>query len=187
MTKKILAFAGSLRKDSWHKKLVKVILAGAKNAGAEVTFINLEDYELPLFNEDKVAEFVVSERNLKFRELLKSHDGFIIGTPEYNSAITPALKNAIDWASVPVNGEEGLVTFKGKFVALVSGSAGGFGGIRGLPITRLILSNIGAHVISDQMAVPKVTEKFDASGNITDEKLKSQLEALGKQLVDLIK
>ena len=49
---RILAFAGSSRKDSYNKKLVKIAAAGARDAGAEVTLIDLADFPMPLFNQD---------------------------------------------------------------------------------------------------------------------------------------
>src|SRR5260370_14472073 len=93
---KILAFAGSLRKDSYNKKLVQIAAAGARAAGAEVTYLDLHDLPLPVFDEDleKADGLPANARRLK--DLFLAHHGLLISAPEYNSSITAVLKNAID-------------------------------------------------------------------------------------------
>ncbi|MCA9097099.1 MAG: NAD(P)H-dependent oxidoreductase, partial [Planctomycetaceae bacterium] len=95
---RVLAFSGSLRKDSFNQKLVRIASEAAKQAGAEVTLINLSDYPLPVFDQDLEAAGV-PENVRKLKELFLSHDGLLIASPEYNSSVTAALKNAIDWVS----------------------------------------------------------------------------------------
>jgi len=103
---KILAFAGSLRKDSYNKKLVKVAIKGAEAAGAQVTYLDLRDLQLPIYDGDLEAEVKLPEGGRRLKDLMESHDGFLISCPEYNSSISAALKNAIDWASRPQHGEK---------------------------------------------------------------------------------
>src|SRR5215510_12287566 len=110
MMPRILAFAGSLRRDSFNKKLVPIAARGAREAGAEVTLIDLKDFPLPLFDQDLEAERGMP----KLKQLFIDHDGLLIAAPEYNSSITPVLKNAIDWVSRPAPGEPSLVAFRGK-------------------------------------------------------------------------
>ncbi|NES22859.1 MAG: NAD(P)H-dependent oxidoreductase, partial [Symploca sp. SIO3E6] len=135
---KILAFAGSARIESFNKKLVKIAAEGAKVAGAEVTYLDLLDYPMPLFNQDLEAS-ELPETVVQFKALLNSHQGLLISCPEYNGSITPLLKNAIDWASRPGPGDApALGCFKGKVAALFATSPGGLGGIRGLVHVRAI-------------------------------------------------
>ena len=94
-TAKILAFAGSARKDSFNKKLVKIAAEGARAAGAEVTYLDFRDLPLPLYDEDLEAALGLPDNALKLKALMKAHQGFLIACPEYNSSITPLLKNAI--------------------------------------------------------------------------------------------
>lgn len=115
---KILAFAGSARQDSFNKKLVKIAVEGAKAAGAEVTYLDLGDLPLPLYDEDLETALGLPENALKLKALMKAHQGFLIACPEYNSSITPLLKNALDWASRSEPGEPPLVCFKEK-IALI--------------------------------------------------------------------
>ena len=93
---RILAFAGSLRKDSYNKKQVASAAEGARNAGAEVTVIDLADYPLTVFDQDLEAADGLPDSAVRLKAELKNHQGFLIGCPEYNSSITAALKNAID-------------------------------------------------------------------------------------------
>ena len=111
---KILAFSGSARKDSYNQKLVKIAASGAEKAGAEVAVINLADFAMPIFNQDLEAAEGMPEKARQFKQLLIEHDGFLIASPEYNSAFSPLLKNAIDWASRRVGGEPPLVAYKGE-------------------------------------------------------------------------
>lgn len=185
-TPKILAFAGSTRADSFNKKLVKVAAAGAKAAGAEVTYVDLLDYPMPLFNQDLEAKEGIPAAVRQFKQLLKSHDGFLIACPEYNGSITPLLKNAIDWASRPEPDEPpmGLVCFRGKTAALLAASPGGLGGIRGLVHVRAILEGIGVFVIPDQKAVPNAYQAFDEQGQLIDQKLMDGVQGIAHKLVD---
>ena len=96
---KILAFASSARADSLNKKLVAIAAQGAREAGADVTVVDLADYPMPLFDEDLEAQQGMPDTARAFKHLLMEHDGFLIASPEYNSAFSPLLKNAIDWAS----------------------------------------------------------------------------------------
>ncbi len=119
---KILAFAGSARQESYNKKLVRIAAQAATGAGGEVTLIDLKDYPLPLFNEDLEAEQGAPENATKLKQLFFEHQGLLISCPEYNSSITPLLKNTIDWVSRRADGESPLQAFKGKLLALMSAS-----------------------------------------------------------------
>lgn len=179
---KILAFAGSARQDSYNKKLVKIAVEGAKAAGAEVTYLDFRDLPLPLYDEDLKAAEGLPENALKLKTLMKAHQGFLIACPEYNSSITPLLKNAIDWASRPEPDEPPLVCFKEKTAVLMSASPGGLGGLRGLVHVRSILSNIGVVVLPDQKAIGSPYQAFDENDNLKDESQQATIMQLGSNL-----
>ncbi|MFT6791602.1 MAG: chromate reductase [Cellvibrionaceae bacterium] len=184
--KKVLAFAGSARKDSLNKKLVAIAVEGARKAGAEISLIDLADYPMPLYNQDLESEEGMPEKALAFKKLLIEHEGFLIASPEYNSAFSPLLKNAIDWASRPVEGELPLVAFRGKIAALMAASPGHLGGIRGLVALRMLLGNLGMVVLPDQQAIPSAHEVFDEEGSLIEESLQWRVMALGDNLVKAI-
>ncbi len=185
---KILAFAGSLREHSFSKRVVKTALKGAETAGADVTYIDLRDFPMPIYNEDDHKQKGFDENALKLQKLLNEHQGLLIASPEYNGSLSGALKNAIDWTSRPSDEFKMGEVFAGKISAIMTESPGGFGGIRCLGHLRSILSILGVNVLPSEIAVSKVHEMFDGNDEaMTDEKMKNLLENLGASLVDVIK
>ncbi|MCC5637520.1 NAD(P)H-dependent oxidoreductase [Nostoc sp. CHAB 5844] len=183
---KILAFAGSTRTDSYNKKLVKIAAAGAEATGAQVTYIDLRELPLPLFDEDLEAQQGLPENARKLKDLLMAHQGLLIASPEYNSSLTAVLKNAIDWASRPLPNEPPLAAFTGKVAAIMSASPGGLGGLRGLVHLRAILGNIKVLVLPDQIAVSKAHEAFNSDGSLKDHKQQESIEKLGENLAKIL-
>lgn len=181
---KILAFAGSARKDSLNKKLLKIAAAGAEAAGADITLVDLVDYEMPLFNQDLESEQGMPEKAGEFKRLMIAHDGFLIASPEYNSAFSPLLKNTIDWASRSESDDEPpLTAYRGKTAAILATSPGGLGGMRGLVMLRMLLGNLGVMVLPDQQAVPNGFKAFNDDGSMSDDKLEKRIHTLGENLV----
>ncbi|HEY9300814.1 MAG TPA: NAD(P)H-dependent oxidoreductase [Phormidium sp.] len=185
-TPKVLAFAGSTRTDSYNKKLVQVAANGARAVGAEVTYIDLRDFPMPLFDEDLEKAEGTPENARKFKELMIAHDGLLIACPEYNSSITPVLKNAIDWASRFGENEPPLAAFANKVAAIMSASPGALGGLRGLVHVRSILGNIKVIVLPDQIAVPKAYEAFNPDGTLKDSKQQESVEKLGANVANVV-
>jgi NAD(P)H-dependent FMN reductase len=185
-TSRILAFAGSTRADSFNKRLIRIAVAGARAAGAEVTLIDLRDYPLPLFDGDLEAREGLPPNGRKLKDLFLAHHGLLMSCPEYNSSITGVWKNTIDWVSRPVPGEAPLAGFDGKVAAIMSASPGALGGLRGLVHVRAILGNIRVLVLPDQVAVPKAGEAFNPDGSLRDSKQHAAVEALGAKLAQVI-
>jgi len=186
-TPRILAFAGSAHQGSWNRKVLEVIVVGARSAGAEVTVINLGDYPLPVYDGDLESSEGLPENAHALKQLFSDHDGYIIATPEYNSSIPPLLKNTIDWASRPVDGAPGMAWTRGKVAAVVSASPGALGGLRALGVVRALIDNIGIMVIPQKRAVGGVSKMFDESGAMTDEKTREALESIGATLADTLR
>ena len=179
---RILAFAGSARKGSYNKKLIALAVEGAREAGAEVTLIDLAEYPMPIYDGDLEAGEGVPENCVRLRALLKVADAVLLACRDYNGSITPLLKNTIDWVSRPHAGEPSLVCFAGKTAALLSASPGALGGIRALAHVRQILSGIQVLVLANQRAVSKANEAFDADGALKDEKQAALVKGLGAEL-----
>lgn len=182
MTAKILAFAGSARRDSFNKKLIRIAARGAEAEGAQVTLIDLADYPMPLFDGDIEAADGVPENAKALRGLMMDHNALLIAAPEYNSGITPLLKNAIDWTSRPDGDMAQLAAYGGKVAALVAASPGALGGLRGLFHVRYVLSNIRVTVLPEQVAVGQSGSSFDEAGELTDDARRQQVEAVGAAL-----
>lgn len=182
-TPRILAFGGSLRRDSFNQKLATVAAAGAREAGAEVTLIALRDFPLPVFDQDLEDAEGMPPAAKALKQLFREHDGLLIAAPEYNSSLTAALKNALDWVSrAETDDEPPLAAFTGKTAALCAASPGALGGLRGLVHVRAILGNIGVTVLPDQVAVSKAHEAFAADGTLSDAKQAARVKNLGAQL-----
>ena len=185
MTKKvkILAFAGSTRKDSFNKKLVKLAAKGAEDAGAEVTVIDLKDYPMPLYDGDDEAATGLPDKAKELKKMMQESDGFLIATPEYNSGYSAVLKNAFDWVSRKSDpAEAGLSAFTGKVAVLMSTSPGALGGLRGLYQLREMLQNVNTIVLPQMQAVGQAGSAFDENGQLKDEKTAKSVAGLGATL-----
>ncbi len=182
-TPRILAFGGSLRRDSYNQKLADIAAAGSREAGAEVTVISLRDFALPIFDEDLETTSGMPAAAKRLKAIFREHNGLIIASPEYNSSITAALKNAIDWVSRGESDDEpALSALAGKTAVVCSASPGGLGGMRGLVHLRAILGSIGITVLPDQIAVGKAYEAFTPDGALADVKQQARVKALGSNL-----
>lgn len=183
---KILAFAGSLRKDSVNKKVLRVAINGATEAQGEVTFLDLKDYPLPLYDQDLEEAEGMPDNAKKLKEIFRQHDAFLIASPEYNSSYSGALKNMIDWVSRTESPDEpALECFKGKVAAIMSASPGPLGGFRGLIQLRSLLGCIFVTVIPEQKTLPAAFGAFDDSGNLKDEKTQQAFFDLGVKLANV--
>lgn len=188
MPPKILAFAGSSRKESFNKKLIHVAARAAQQAGAQVTVVDLGDFPMPLMNEDLEAKDGMPEFAKKFKDLMLAHDGLLVASAEYNSSITPLLKNTIDWVSRKNSPTEApLSAYKGKVAAVVSASPGAMGGLRSLLTTRAILEHLGVLVIPTQRALGKAGDAFNPDGSLKDAKEQTAIENLAKELVETLR
>ncbi|WP_211198083.1 NADPH-dependent FMN reductase [Permianibacter fluminis] len=185
MTIKVLVFAGSARRDSLNKKLARLAAEAARKAGAEVTYIDLNDYPMPVYHGDDEAASGIPDNGKKLKALFKSHQALIIASPENNSSVSSLLKNTIDWLSRPDGSESGMVPFKDKTALLMGASPGPFGGVRGLNHLRDIVSRLGVLTWPDMMTVTNADTAFDDSGAFVDGKQQTRLEKLAAAMIQL--
>jgi chromate reductase, NAD(P)H dehydrogenase (quinone) len=189
MTARILAFAGSARRESLNKKLARAAHAAAKAAGAEATFVDLDDYPMPVYHGDLEAASGMPERAQALRAIFLEHDGLLIASPENNNSLSSLLKNTIDWLSRDVGdgkgANAGLAPWRGKVAGLLAASPGAFGGVRHLPHLRQVLAGLGVTVVGAQVAVPKAHEAFAADGSLADERVAKQVRALAEAVAGL--
>ena len=170
----ILGFAGSLRKGSYNKALLRTALEVVpKDATLEIFDLN----GIPLFNQD--IENQPPETLKEFKAKIRAADAILIATPEYNYSIPGVLKNAIDCASRPY----GDNAFEGKPVALMGASIGMLGTARAQYHLRQSLVFLNMYPLNrPEVMVPFAADKVDANGNVTDaktrEKIKELLESL---------
>lgn len=185
---KILALAGSLRKNSYNKRVLNIAVEAARQAGAEVNVIDLANHPLPIFNADLVDEQGFDTNAIRLQELFNEHDGFLIASPEYNGSLPGGFKNAIDWASRKSEKFAMYEVFKKKTAAIMTASPGQFGGLRCLGHLRGVLTIMGVTVLPTEIAVTFVATKFDGDGvDMTEEKTRKLLESLGRSLAEALK
>jgi chromate reductase, NAD(P)H dehydrogenase (quinone) len=182
---RILAFAGSLRAGSWNRKLIRLAARAAEEAGADVTLVDLRELQLPVYDGDFEEAHGLPDGAKRLKQLMKSHDGFLIASPEYNSSITAALKNAIDWASRPLEDSFALEAFVDKVAGIMAASPGALGGLRGLVHLRAILGNINVIVIPQQIAIVKANEAFNEDGSLKDERHAAAVRKIASRVVEL--
>jgi chromate reductase len=175
----ILGFAGSLRKDSYNKALLRAASELVpKDAKLEV--FDLEG--IPPFNQDLENQ---APRKVKgFKAKIKAADAILIATPEHNYSIPGVLKNAIDWASRPY----GDNSFEGKPVAIMSASPGTLGGARAQYHLRQVFVCLNMHAVNrPEVIVASADEKIDEEGRVTDKETRDKIRHLLETLVDWTK
>ena len=179
---KILAFSGSARTESYNQKLVQIAAKGAGQAGAEVTVVNLADYPMPIFNQDLEKAEGMPKPAQALKALFAAHDGFLIASPEYNSAFSPLLKNALDWVSRKEGEETYQLAYRDKAAVIMSASPGALGGLRGLVFLRMLLANMGVIVLPNQQAVGHADQAFHNDGHLLDNAKQTAIMNLGVAL-----
>lgn len=184
MSKKILFLSGSTRKGSFNSALASAACEFAKTQGVDAEYIDLTDYEMPLFNEDDESANGLPENAKRLKQKFVEADGYFISTPEYNGSITPLLKNSLDWVSRKhLEDEAPLAAYSNKAAAIGGASPGGLGAMRALVPLRLLLSNVGVNVVGHQLALGTAHEAFDEDGNLESERFQGMLEGIVKTLI----
>jgi chromate reductase len=167
---KILAFAGSLRKGSYNKGLLRAASEELPE-GAKLEIFDLEG--IPPFNQD--LEGNMPGRVKEFKAKVKAADAILIATPEYNYSVSGVLKNAIDWVSRPY----GDNSFEGKPVAVMSASVGMLGGARAQYHLRQMFVFLNMHPVNrPEVMLPFATDKFDDKGVLTDKTARALIKDL---------
>jgi chromate reductase len=186
-TPRILVFAGSIRTGSMNARLAALAAKELALGGAEVTLISLADYPLPLYDGDLEAQSGPPENAIRLKQLLSTHQGVFIVSPEYNASVTPLLKNTIDWISrVRYAREPALAAFRNRVFALGAASDGGYGGMRSLMALRQVLElGCGALVLPEQIALARAGSAFDDLGNLTDEQNSARLKSVLTRLNEM--
>ena len=178
---RLLFFAGSTREGSFNRKLAALAHHIASANGVEAVLVELKDYPMPIYNGDLEAKEGVPEPARAFKALLAEYQGVFIASPEYNSSVTPLLKNTLDWVSRVKDDEPDV--FRSRVFAISGASPGYYGALRSLLHLRQILEiGLGASVIPQQIAVPRAMDAFEGDGSLKD---KAQ-QTLCKKVVEAL-
>lgn len=183
---KLLIFAGSTRLNSFNRKLARVAAGMARTSGAEVTHIELADFDVPMYNADLEAKGTPPDV-MQLKQIMFEHPGWIICSPEYNGSYTALLKNTIDWVSSPVKGDpdwrDGFKSFSGKVVGLLSASPGELGGLRSQGHLVPLLLNAQCWVAPKAFALSHAGDAFDAQGQLVNDAHRKSVQSVIDQVL----
>ena len=183
---KLLVFAGSTRQNSWNRKLAKVTSTMAAAAGAQVTHIELGDFDVPMYNADLEARGTPADV-MKLKQLGYEHPAWIICTPEYNASYPALVKNTLDWISSPVRLDpvwnDDFRSTRGKVVGVLSASPGALGGLRSQSHLVPLLLNLQCWVAPKNYALGRAADAFDAQGQLLAEAAKKNVQSVIDQVL----
>ncbi len=165
----IIGIVGSLRKDSYNRALMNAFVNQAPE-GTNISIVEIDN--LPFYDQDLEAEFPAEAKALK--DKIEAADAIIVATPEYNRSFSSVLKNAIDWSSRPW----GQNSFVGKPVLVVGASVGPIAAALAQADLKKVLLYLDAKVVGQpEFFLGLAGDKFDQSGNLTDEDTKSHIDS----------
>lgn len=174
----ILGIPGSLRRDSWNRRL---LLAACERAPADVRLTVYEDLgAVPLFNEDlEGPDHGCPEGVARLRRAVEQADAVLISTPEYNQSMPGVLKNAIDWLSRPPRS-----SFAGKPVALMGATTGEWGTRLSQAALRQTLFACGADLLQVPHLYLRKAGSLFSAGDVLGEETSAAIAALLEAIRD---
>jgi chromate reductase, NAD(P)H dehydrogenase (quinone) len=183
---KLLVFAGSTRQNSFNRRLAATAAQMGRDAGAEVSHIELGDFDVPMYNADLEAKGTPADV-VRLKELCYAHPAWIICSPEYNGSYTALLKNTIDWVSSPIKSDpvwsSGSKPFAGKVVGMLSASNGALGGLRAQSHLAPLLLNLKCWLAPNAYALSRAADAFDARGALVDTAVHKNVASVVEQVL----
>lgn len=175
---KILLFAGSLRKDSFNKKLLSCV-AQSLQPQHQAEVLDLQTLNIPVYDGDIETEHGIPQGVLHMAKALSEANAVIISTPEYNGSISSPLKNILDWTSRvrPTH------PWMKKPVLLLGASTGALSAMRGLSHSRTPILNLGAYLYPTVFGLGQADKAFDDHGQLVDKNTESRLQNLINEFV----
>jgi chromate reductase len=179
---RVLGISGSLRRDSHNVALLRAAGELVEDEGAEFEVFDGLKAIPPYDEDDNVGNGPAAVAHL--RQAIAGADAVLFATPEYNSSIPGVLKNAVDWASRPIDTNP----LRNKPVAVIGASTGMFGAVWAQAELRKVLGATGARVTEVELAVGHAHEHLDAAGHLADpaqqEALRDSVRVLLGELVN---
>jgi len=172
----VLGLCGSLRRDSYNRRLLAAAAEELPDATAFALFDDVA--RIPPYNEDLEPDHTPAPVQA-LRDAIAAANGILITTPEYNASVPGVLKNALDCASRPYPDS----VLRGKPVIVAGASSGPSGAVLAQAELRRVLTAVGAHVLDLALPVPHAHEAFSEDGALADAALRSQLAGMVGALV----
>ena len=158
-----------------------------EESGADVTFIDLKDFPMPLYDGDLEDKEGLPVNGRKLKDIFLQNQGLLIASPENNGSFTAVLKNTIDWLSRPAEGYPPLECFVNKYAVLMGTSVGYWGAVRSLIQLRPVFAHIKVTVLPEHINIPNAETAFESDGSLKDKKHHEAAKELGKKLTDTLK
>jgi NAD(P)H-dependent FMN reductase len=177
MTKTALTICGSLRKDSINEVLRRHMSNKLREAGVDVTDLDLADYDMPIFNQDIEDAGETPEAAKQLADMFRSYDIVLIISPEYNGGVTPLIANLVSWVS-----RDKPNPFKHAVFGIGGVSDGKYATIFALSHLRDSLSKIGALVVPTLLGLGPYPDVFDADGNPNEGNIKWKVGQMVREL-----
>lgn len=178
---KILALALSLRKDSYNKKLIKIIENIVKENKIEIEIIDMLDYDMPSYNQDIETNKGFPPAAEKFKNKLSTADALIIASTEYNYSYPGFFKNIFDWIS-----RYSPMPWGDKKVLFLSASPALAGGERGISALKIPFEGCGSIVFPKIFALPLANQAFNEQGNLIKEEYFNKLKNLVTSFITFV-
>lgn len=179
---RLIGIAGSLRRGSINRALLRAA-AEVMPAGSDMVIADIGD--IPLYNGDLEESEGIPGAVSVLQDLIAGSDGMVIATPEYNSGMPGVLKNTMDWLSRPPE-QIGRV-FRGRPVAIMGASPGGFGTVSAQGTWLPVLKALGARTWSGgRMLVSGAGKVFDDDGQIIDDSVRKRLASFMADFVEFV-
>jgi NAD(P)H-dependent FMN reductase len=183
---KVLVFAGSTRAASYNRKLAQQVATLARARGADVTHLELGEYDIPMYNADLEAKATPADV-MKLKHLFFEHPAWIICTPEYNASYPALVKNTLDWLSSPVKNDplwnDDFRFSRGKVVGVLSASPGSLGGLRSQSHLIPLLFNLQCWVAPRTYALAHAGTAFDENGNLQEDSARKRVDTIIEQVL----
>lgn len=178
----LVGISGSLRKGSFNTSLLRAA-AGLMPAGSTLAVETL--HGIPLYDADLEAAEGIPPAAARLKDAVAAADGLLIATPEYNNSIPGVAKNAVDWLSRP--GADIPRVFRGRPVAILGASPGGFGTILAQDAWLAVLRTLGTRPwFGAKLYVSRAPSLFDAQGNLADEPTRESLRKFLAGFVEFV-
>lgn len=178
---KILVLPGSTRAGSVNVKLAGVVVKALLELGADVTWISLADYEMPIYDGDLENEKGVPQNAIKLGRLFEQSHGVVLVSPEYNGSIAPVLKNALDWMSRDLGDVD---PYSKAVFALAGCSPSALGTARGINHLRDVMVSLKADLITPQLTIGQAGSAFDDNEQLVKDVHNTHLNIMCNTLIE---
>lgn len=173
---RVVGLGGSLAQASNSLAALRIALAGAEEAGAEVELLDIKTLDLPMYQ----AGITPPPAALALAQAAREAHGMIWSSPLYHGTISGSFKNAIDWLDLLRGNDPPFLA--DKIIGLIS-TAGGMQGLQAVNTMEFIVRSLRGWAVPLVMPISQAWQAFDEDGSLRDPKIEAQVRLLGREVV----